>query len=75
MYVLINLQDFHAADVLQGMVDIIANKELDKLIELNDLDVFASFFAAVIHDFKHPGFNNGFLINSKSPIAIEYNGK
>lgn len=57
------------------MVDIVANKELDKILELNDLDVLAAFFAAVIHDFKHPGYNNGFLINSKSLIAIEYNGK
>jgi hypothetical protein len=29
--------------------------------------------AAAIHDVDHPGFNNGFLIASLSPLALRYN--
>ena len=32
---------------------------------LNDLELFASLFAALIHDFEHSGTNNGFHINSR----------
>lgn len=31
--------------------------------------------AAACHDFEHPGFNNFFLVESRSPWAIEYNDK
>ena len=56
------------------MVDIVINCELENIAELSTLDVLATLFSAVIHDFKHPGFNNGFLINSKSDIAFQFNG-
>ena len=52
----------------------IVNCDLENIIELSNIDIMASLFAAVIHDFKHPGFNNGFLINSKSDIAFQFNG-
>lgn len=42
---------------------------------MSDLDILSTFYAAVIHDYKHPGYNNGFLINTKSDIAFMYNGK
>jgi len=53
----------------------VVNGELDKITELSNLDILATFFSALIHDFKHPGFNNGFHINSKSDIAFQFNGK
>lgn len=53
----------------------IINGGFDKMAELNDLDIMGVFYAAVIHDFKHPGFNNGFLINTKSELAFQFNGK
>lgn len=61
--------------MLQGVVDIMINGKLDSVIELTNLDVLSTFFASVIHDFKHPGYNNGFMINTKSEIAVTYNGK
>ena len=67
--------DFHAADVLQGVVDMIANCNLDTILDLSIIDIISTMFSAVIHDFKHPGFNNGFMINSKNKLAIQYNGK
>lgn len=53
----------------------IINKELDVICDLNEIDILGSLYAAVIHDFKHPGFNNGFMINSKSQLSYQYNGK
>lgn len=53
----------------------IINGNFDKIAELSDLDIMGALYAAVIHDFKHPGFNNGFLINSKSDLAFQFNGK
>jgi hypothetical protein len=61
--------------VLQGVADIMINGKLDSVIELTNLDVLSTFFASVIHDFKHPGYNNGFMINTKSEVALTYNGR
>jgi hypothetical protein len=61
--------------VLQNVVDMFVLGKLDKVAELNNLDVLATLYASVIHDFKHPGYNNGFMINSKSELAYMYNGK
>ena len=36
---------------------------------------FSALFSAVIHDYKHPGVNNGYLVNTRDPIAIRYNDK
>lgn len=44
-------------------------------LKLYNLDVAAFLISAIIHDFRHPGLNNNFQINSKSEIAQIYNGK
>ena len=31
--------------------------------------------AAACHDYEHPGFNNPYLVNTKSEFAILYNDK
>ena len=49
--------------------------KLDEVAELSSLQILATLYAALIHDFKHPGFNNAYLINTKSVIAYTYNGK
>lgn len=66
--------DFHSCDVAQGMLDMFNTGKLDEIAELSNLDVLSTLFAAIIHDFKHPGLNNGFLINTQNEIAIIYNG-
>lgn len=30
-------------------------------------------FAAAVHDYEHPGFNNGYLVKIKSDLALIYN--
>jgi hypothetical protein len=60
---------------MQNIVDMFVLGKLDTVAELNNLDILATLYASIIHDYKHPGFNNGFLINSKSDIAYLYNGK
>ena len=29
--------------------------------------------AGVVHDIDHPGFNNIYMVNTKSPLAVRYN--
>jgi cAMP-specific phosphodiesterase 4 len=41
--------------------------------ELNALVLLAVFVAAAVHDFRHSGVTNKFLIESSSPLAILYN--
>jgi hypothetical protein len=61
----------HAADVLHAIYFFIS--QLDLCSKLSVEDVFACFIAAVIHDVDHPGYNNSFLIATRSPLAIRYN--
>merc|ERR1711920_894520 len=36
-------------------------------------DVFGLLVAALCHDLDHPGFNNNFMIESQSDLALRYN--
>ncbi|CAI2176859.1 10804_t:CDS:10 [Funneliformis geosporum] len=42
---------------------------------LRDSDVFALLLASIGHDVGHPGVNNGFLVNTRTPLAQIYNDK
>lgn len=44
-------------------------------LKIEDLEICSLIIACLIHDFKHPGVTNAFLINTSDPIAIKYNGK
>ena len=37
------------------------------------LQIFATLVAGAVHDFKHPGFNNYFLVVNNDDIALRYN--
>ena len=67
--------DLHAADVQQTCYLFFRYGGLKDVLRLNDLDCAAFLISAIIHDFKHPGMTNNFLINSKNEIALRYNGK
>lgn len=61
----------HAADVLHSMVFFIRRPKI--FLNLSIEDIFACVVASIIHDFKHPGVNNAFLIATSNPLAIRYN--
>ena len=44
-------------------------------MNLTELDSSALIISAIIHDFKHPGVTNSYLINSKHNLALTYNGR
>ena len=67
--------DVHATDVMQTSFTIYTKGHLEEKLKLIPLDLFSMLVAAFCHDFKHTGQNNLYHINSKSKIALRYNGK
>eukprot|EP00742_Colponemidia_sp_Colp-10_P001946 GILJ01002079.1.p1 GENE.GILJ01002079.1~~GILJ01002079.1.p1 ORF type:complete len:683 (-),score=124.47 GILJ01002079.1:144-2192(-) len=65
----------HAADVAQTSAFILTTGKLAEKAKMSDLEIMGMLFAAIIHDFEHPGFNNPFHIKTKHPLAIRYNDK
>jgi len=39
------------------------------------MDVASFIIAAIVHDYKHFGVNNAFLINTQSKLAVRYNDR
>ncbi|KAG2441899.1 hypothetical protein HXX76_003505 [Chlamydomonas incerta] len=64
----------HAADVLQMLHVIIHSAQLH-VHYLDELGLLAMYFAAVIHDFGHPGLTGDFLINTSDQLALRYNDR
>ena len=61
----------HAADVLYGthyMVNVLKFGGT-----FSNLEKFAIFFSAAVHDVGHVGVSNNFLVRSKNKLAITYN--
>ena len=67
--------EVHAADVLQMCHYIVNQGGAREILKLTDLDIAALFLSAIVHDFRHPGVTNGFLINSNNDLALAYNDK
>ena len=63
----------HATDVMHGCHLFLKNTELIEKSQLDDIHIFSFLLSAFIHDYKHPGLNNNYLVNTKDPIAIRYN--
>ena len=40
---------------------------------LNEKDRLALLLSAIGHDLNHPGVTNGFMVNSRHPLAVRYN--
>eukprot|EP00727_Mastigamoeba_balamuthi_P012959 m51a1_g8286 3',5'-cyclic-AMP phosphodiesterase, putative (1887) ;mRNA; f:114079-122154 len=59
----------HATDVTQ-MVNCLLS---ENSANFSDLEILAILFAAIVHDFRHPGKNNNYLMVSRDPLAITYN--
>ena len=65
--------EFHAADVLHTSHIIASLSNLQAEMDLTILDLSGYFIAAIIHDYKHQGYNNNFLINKRSDLSGRYN--
>lgn len=48
---------------------------ISEILKFDELEVASLMIGCLIHDFKHPGLTNAFLINTSHPITIKYNGK
>ncbi|GAQ86043.1 Cyclic nucleotide phosphodiesterase [Klebsormidium nitens] len=62
----------HATDVLLAVYSLISSSSM---AWMTDHEVFSLLIAAIIHDFKHPGVSNGYLIASRDPLATRYNDR
>lgn len=65
----------HAADITQTIFVFVHYSNFQIELQLQDIDMIALYISCIIHDYKHPGFTNNFLINDNNPIAITYNDK
>lgn len=61
----------HVIDVSQSCACIV--REFNASVWLGDLDSFALYVSAIVHDLEHPGTNNPYQVNASTPLAIRYN--
>eukprot|EP00727_Mastigamoeba_balamuthi_P010719 m51a1_g627 putative high affinity camp-specific and ibmx-insensitive 3 -cyclic phosphodiesterase 8b-like (934) ;mRNA; r:136955-141336 len=61
----------HAADVTQAMAYLLTVTE----VPFKQLEKAALILTAIVHDVGHPGRNNTFQVNTRSPLAMQYNDR
>lgn len=65
----------HATDVCFVTYYMFTELRSNNYLKYSRLEVIAMLIAALGHDMHHPGYNNLFQINTKSELAIRYDGK
>ena len=65
--------DLHAADIAHTCYIYFKVGLINEIINLDKLSICALFLSCICHDYKHPGLNNNFLIETNNSIAINYN--
>ena len=65
--------DLHAADIAHTSYIYFKVGLINEIIKLDKLSICALFLSCICHDYKHPGLNNNFLIETNNSIAINYN--
>eukprot|EP00899_Mesostigma_viride_P029154 jgi/Mesvir1/9423/Mv01523-RA.2 len=63
----------HIADVANSLYHLIRHSGVGSY--LTRLDVLAAITAALVHDFRHPGLNNDFVVRSSDALALRYNDR
>ena len=63
----------HAADVMQACHVFLVNSELYNLSHMNQIHSSSLLLAAIVHDYKHPGLNNSYLMLTGHKLAVRYN--
>jgi len=67
--------ELHGVDVCQTLFSWFNFSGIAKAFDLGYLDIISTYTAGLVHDFKHPGFNNSYLLNTRNELAIIYNDK
>ena len=65
--------NLHAADITQTSFIYFKVGLINEIIKLDKTSICSLFLSCICHDYKHPGFNNNFLIETNNSIAINYN--
>ena len=65
--------DLHAADIAHTCYIYFKVGSINEIIKLDKLSISALFLSCICHDYKHPGLNNNFLIETNNSMAINYN--
>ena len=63
----------HAGDIAHTCYIYFKEGSINEKIGLNLKSLCALYLSCICHDYKHPGLNNNYLIETKHPIAIKYN--
>eukprot|EP00899_Mesostigma_viride_P009377 jgi/Mesvir1/18440/Mv14301-RA.1 len=63
----------HIADVANSLYHLIKYSGLAAY--LSRLDILAAITAALVHDFRHPGLNNDFVVKAADELALRYNDR
>jgi len=61
----------HGADVCNAVAYFLSQPEFGA--KFSQLEISCTIISALVHDIRHPGINNAFLIATKSPNALLYN--
>ena len=65
--------DLHAADIAHTSYIYFKEGLINEKIKLDKLSICALFLSCICHDYKHPGLNNNYLMETNDSIAIRYN--
>lgn len=65
--------DLHAADIAHTSFIYFKEGSINGKIQLDKLSICALFLSCICHDYKHPGLNNNYLMETNDSIAIRYN--
>ena len=65
--------DLHAADVTQTSYIHLTYGKIQEKTNFNKISLCSIILSSICHDFKHPGVNNNFLMETKNKLAFRYN--
>ena len=65
--------DLHAADITHTSFIYIKFGLIHEIAKLDNSMICSVIVSCICHDFKHPGLNNNFLIETNDNIALTYN--
>ncbi|CAI2387036.1 unnamed protein product [Moneuplotes crassus] len=65
----------HATDLSQTCYYYMHTCHMIDICKLSRVEQMAMLLAGFMHDTDHPGFNNAYMVNTSSPLAIRYNDK